>query len=300
MVPIRRVLCPIDFSKFSRVALDHAIAIARWYGAEITALHACSVVLPVPAFAPMAPSPPFDIGPSRKELEADLKTFVKPARDAGVPIVDLVAVEDPMLAILDAAQRLPADLIVMGTHGFSGFERLALGSVTEKVLRKAPCPVLTVTNRFPAAQAGLPVTFTRILCPIDFSASSNRAVTLALSLAEEAGGCITLLHVVEGFDEEPAPYLPFDTPEHRDHLTWVAKGRLEKLVPDEARTWCEPRTLVTVGKAWRQILDVQRQDQSDLIVMGVLGRNALDLMLFGSTTHHVVREAKCPVLTVRG
>jgi nucleotide-binding universal stress UspA family protein len=79
----------------------------------------------------------------------------------------------------------------------------------------------------------------------------------------------------------------------------AARARLDRLVPADAVTWCKPDKRIVVGKAYRGILNAAHEAKADLIVMGVLGRNAVDLMLFGSTTHHVVREATCPVLTVR-
>jgi nucleotide-binding universal stress UspA family protein len=186
----------------------------------------------------------------------------------------------------------------MGTHGASGVERLMLGSVTEKVLRKASCPVLVVTRRADAP-SGAPIVFRRILCAVDFSPCSRQAVSYALSLAEEAGGALTLLHVVESFDDEPPPTSHFNVPEYRQHLEAAAAERLGELVPSETRSWCECRTLVRGGKAHREILHVAAASDADLIVLGVRGRNAVDLALFGSTANQVVRGAECPVLTVR-
>jgi nucleotide-binding universal stress UspA family protein len=204
----------------------------------------------------------------------------------------------PAKSILERAASLPADLIVMGTHGASGFERLMLGSVTEKVLRKATCPVLVVP-RGADAPSGAPTLFTRILCAVDFSPCSHRALSYALSLAEEAGGELTLLHVIEGFAEEPLSYAHFDVPEYHRHLELAAGERLEQLVPRETRTWCKCTTTVRKGKPYREILEVAQQERTDVIVLGVRGRNPVDLALFGSTTNHVVRTAECPVLTVR-
>ena len=98
--------------------------------------------------------------------------------------------------IADMAISMNADLLVIGTHGRSGFERLLLGSVTEKVLRKARCPVLTVPRRLPDAVPAGAVLYKRILCPVDFSASSLHALKYATSLAQESDGQLTVLHVV--------------------------------------------------------------------------------------------------------
>ena len=94
---------------------------------------------------------------------------------------------------------------MIGTHGRRGFKRLLLGSVAETVLHEAPCPVLTVSPHTEAASSDV-VTFKRILCPIDFSPSALQALGFALDLARQAGGLVTLLHVVEWLaEDEPQP-----------------------------------------------------------------------------------------------
>ena len=112
--------------------------------------------------------------------------------------IECVAVEGNVAPeIVRLARELPADLIVMGTHGRTGFDRLMLGSVTERILRKAPCPVLTVPRRAPDAVPVGPVLFKRILCAIDYSPSAMKALTYATSLAEQAGAHLTAVHVLE-------------------------------------------------------------------------------------------------------
>ena len=79
-----------------------------------------------------------------------------------------------------------------------------------------------------------------------------------------------------------------------------ARRRLEALVPDQARTYCTAETAVVEGRAYRQILQRAGEDHADLIVMGASGHGVIDRLAFGSTTHHVIRSATCPVLIVRG
>ena len=195
MVAISRILCPVDFSDFSRHALDYAAGIARWYEARITALH---VVPPITSMLPVAGEglyPPLvfrpeDLDQFRKELES----FV---RASGIEALDTeVAQGSVPREIARFARELPADLLVMGSHGRSGFERLMLGSVTEKLLRNAPCPVLTVPAR---ASAAVPVNalFSRVLCAVDFSPASLHAIALAQAVAGEAAAQLCVLHVLE-------------------------------------------------------------------------------------------------------
>jgi nucleotide-binding universal stress UspA family protein len=207
---------------------------------------------------------------------------------------------DPSRTIVDQALAVPADLVVMGTHGRSGFERFVVGSVAEKVLRKAPCPVLMVP---PHVTATLPaeVRFKNILCPMDFSPSALQALGFALDLARQADGSVTVLHVLEWLaEEEPRAYEHFNVPEYRRYLIGDARERLQKLVADEPRTWSAIENVVVPGRPHREILRMAADSPVDLIAMGAQGRGGLGLALFGSTTQQVVRAATCPVLTVRG
>jgi nucleotide-binding universal stress UspA family protein len=216
----------------------------------------------------------------------------------------MVNVGEPAREILECATSLGADLIVMGTHGLSGFEHLLLGSVTEKVLRKATSPVLTVP---PRARATSSLPFKRVLCAVDFSDSSLHALTFALSMAEEADAAITVAHVLEWpWEEPPAPAfeaLPveqaFSLALYRREREDDAVARLAALIPEAAANWCTPSTKIRHGKPYEQILALAGEENADLIVIGVRGRNAIDRAIFGSTANHVVRIATCPVLTLR-
>jgi nucleotide-binding universal stress UspA family protein len=206
---------------------------------------------------------------------------------------------DPARTIVDQALAIAADLVVMGTHGRSGFERLVIGSIAEKVLRKAPCPVLLVpphvTDKTPPE-----VSFKHILCPMDFSPSALQALGFALDLARQSDGIVTVLHALEWLaEEEPREYAHFNVPEYRQYLIDDARQRVQALVAQES---CAPRPIehsVVVGRAYREILRAAADSGTDLIVMGAQGRGGLRLTLFGSTTQQVVRAATCPVLTVR-
>jgi nucleotide-binding universal stress UspA family protein len=168
--------------------------------------------------------------------------------------------------------------------------------VAEKVLRKAACPVLTVP---PAAVGAATVPYTRLLCPVDFSESSFAALRLAFPLAEEADAGLTILYVFDWPADDELLLEHFDAPEFRLKVEAAARRRLDALVTDDVRNWCKPATVIAYGKAYAQILETAARERTDLIVMGVRGRNPIDLTLFGSTTNQVVRHARCPVLTVK-
>jgi nucleotide-binding universal stress UspA family protein len=295
MIGIHQILCPIDFSECSSHALDHAAAIARWDNARLSVLH-------VVVNRPSMDLPPLVLTDAdRQQLVEEMRRFTA-AAGVGVSL-DLIVqeaahVHEEVLAQLSA---LHADLLVIGTHGRSGFERLFLGSITEKVIRQAPCPTLAVPPRSVDIAPDAPVQFRRILCPVDFSDSSLDAVAHAIGLADESAARVTLLHVVEippVVQSEPGVQA-FDVDRLRTAAEASARQRLHALVPEQARHLCAVETVVVDGRAYREILSVAARLPADLIVMGVHGRGALDRMVFGSTTHHVIRAAPCPVFVVR-
>lgn len=311
MLEFKQVLCPIDFSDTSTQALRHAAAFAGWYGARLEVLHVAPAFA-VPSPAQVAP-PIVAAGVHAVPLPISHDDIVKAMTDAIAaagaavvnPVVSVLAGTAHEL-IVARAQTQPADLLVMGTHGRTGFSRLFLGSVTEKVVRTAPCPVLTVAPSMTAAAGS--VLFKRILCPIDHSPSARKALQYALDLGRQGGGRVTVLHAIEYTDEETSPVPPSFDPCHdvieegrhrRQQRIDAACAWLHAQVAGEPTTWCEVNEVVAVGRAYKTILNAAAAGEHDLIVMGAQGTSGVALMVYGSNTHHVVRTATCPVLTVR-
>ncbi len=297
MPAFTHVLCPIDFSDTSRRALRHATVLAAWYGARVTVLH----VMPPEGEIPMAAG--LGEGPVVLPVPDHAAVADHLARDAAAAGADParlsceVASGQPHRVVLDRIAALGADLLVLGTHGRSGFERLFLGSVTEKLLRTSPCPVLTVPPG--AHDPAAVVAFRQVLCPIDFSPSSVRAFTLAVDLARQSGGAVTALHAIEYVDpREPCEHEDPQVRASRARLIAHFRERLHQHVAAEAGAGAVHEVL-TVNRAYREILDRAAALPADLIVMGAQGHGGLELMFYGSTTQHVVRRATCPVLTVR-
>ena len=306
MIEIRNILCPVDFSDFSRRAVDHAVAIARWYDSKLTLFHVAAVV-PVAAYGPGSAglAPVVAAHADREELLRSLRRFAGEEVGTEVPIELELAEGDVAAAILASTEAKAHDLIVLGTHGRSGFERLLLGSVTEKVLRKASCPVLTVPRHAPDAVPAPPVLFKRVLCATDFSDCSANALNYAMSLAQEADAYLSVVHVVELPAELSADVEPSGVAGAGALREYVAaaqeeyKTRLRAAVPESIRAYCTVETVLASGKPSREILRVAGTQRSELIVIGVQGRGAADRLFFGSTAEYVVRHATCPVLTIR-
>lgn len=301
MVRLTRILCPVDLSETSAHALDHAFALARSYKAHLTVMEVCWTGLPPIAFPPGAAmaTPPLMLPRPLGELEEELRLFAERGGAAEVRM-DLRIREGAVVPmILEEARTIGADLIVIGTHGRSGVDRLLLGSVTEKVLRKAECAVMTVP---PADRTATPAPAVRtIVCAVDFSPVSVNVIGYALSLGQEVQTTLLLTHVVDWpTDRAMSPGVELESAAYRGRVVDYSRVKLQALVPGDARAWCRAEELVTVGRPHEEIVRLARDRDADFIVMGVHGRSALNLALFGSTVNQVVRHASCPVVTVRG
>ena len=187
-----------------------------------------------------------------------MKRFVEGGAAENIPIVLEIAEGSTATEILAKAEAMPADLLVMGTHGRSGFERLVLGSVTERVLRKAACPMLTVPEGVAAAVPVPPVPFTRIVCAVDFSDCSLHALNYAMSLAQEADARLTVVHVIELPPEVPreahetVPAGPRDLQGYIALVEEDSRARLKDAVPDSVRATA-PST-----RSWRKASPIAR------------------------------------------
>jgi nucleotide-binding universal stress UspA family protein len=302
MIEFKQILCPIDFSDTSARALTYATALAGWYEAQLDVLH---VMLAADDMFTERPDAAEGLGPvaraaRREQVVAQIRGAIEAA---GARNIRSVAVAEEGRAheiIVKFAAAHAADLIVMGTHGRTGLNRFFLGSVTEKVVRTAPCAVLTIPAALSAPEHE-PIRFERILCGVDFSPASLAALKYALDLGRQANGCVTVLHALEYMDyaEEPCEHVNAAIRSTRQYFLDHARDRLQNLLAAEPRTWCEIEEVVAINRAYREILHHAAAAHSDLIVMGAQGSAGIELMLYGSNTQHVVRRATCPVLTVR-
>jgi nucleotide-binding universal stress UspA family protein len=142
MFPLHVILHPTDFSPSSEQAFHLACSLARDHGARLIALHVLERPLIIQSGVMTPPPPPAPLPDEREALLERLRRLQPSA--PGVRVECRVEEGDPTTAILQVAQEAACDLIVLGTHGRTGLRRLLLGSVAEQVVRKAPCPVLTV------------------------------------------------------------------------------------------------------------------------------------------------------------
>jgi nucleotide-binding universal stress UspA family protein len=199
------------------------------------------------------------------------------------------------------AGELKVDLIVMGTHGRTGLEHILVGSTAERVVRTAPCPVLSVkAGRDEPPQAAIQVGhlgIRRLMIPVDFSASSLDVLEYGVQFAKHLGASVTILHVLE-----PVAYgldftlgRPAERREQKDHF----KGRLEVLCALCTSNGVKAEPVLKAGLPADSIREYVDREKPDLVIMGTHGRRGISRLLSGSVAEGVLRLASCPVLTVR-
>lgn len=273
------ILCPTDFSEPAAHAMRWAGDLARRLGARLVALYA-DRFLPPPHFTSgQIDSLLEELNKSRQAARDTLAATVRRFAPPEVTTELLVEEEMAVPAIVRVARERQADLVVMGSHGHSGFERIMLGSVTEKVLRLTDRPVLVVKGD--SGEGSAIPEIRGILCPVDLTDASRRAVGLAAELAGKFGATLQVLHVTaEAGGTDPSE-------DQRRLCAWV---------PGEARAHCEIQELVRSGDAAEQILSAVHGN--DLVVLATRHKIFWDATVLGATAARIVRHAPCPVLIV--
>lgn len=290
---IKNILCPVDRSPSSLQAFGYAIALARWQSARLDLLEVVETASHVGA----SRAPRLDAVPreTRKSLERDLRRVLVSRRASDLKVEIFMRKGNVVQEILAHARERRPDLVVIGSHGQSGVQRLVLGSVSEKVLRLATCPVLTVRRGVRLVRRNQSP-FKTILCATDFSAAATEAVAYAQRLAEESDAKLILMSAFEWPFDESARSGPLA--ELRKSTEVRVREALGRLLPRSSSGNRRGQVVVSMGKASAAIVKLARARSVDLIVMGVSGRGAVDAAVLGSTSHHVIREGEWPVLTV--
>ncbi len=288
------ILHPTDFSESATQALRLAVRFAVSYRATLHVFHA--ILLHSADAIRLHAEDPADTEPQLRRYvdratEYAEELGVRPGKglDVKVSVQRSVLVFD---AIMDTIAELQPDLVVMGTHGRSGVSRFLMGSEAEKVLRHAPCHVLTVRAD---GRIGRPEgKFQRVLVPVDFSEHARRALEAARALVSATRGSLTLLHAM---GPVPPMYYAGDITS-RFQLDPGLRQRVEARL----RRWaggCEADLIVTEGPAASEIARVGEAIGADVVVMGTRGLTGLQHLLVGSVTERVCRFAKLPILTVK-
>ncbi len=287
-IVLNNVLLATDFSQSSQAARPYAIALAGQYGAKVFIAHAIS---PEPHLSVPLDPLPANTDLVRVHAERDLARFALAASIGNTTHEELLERGDVWSVMSDIIQKQKIDLIVAGTRGRQGVSKLVLGSNAERIYRRAICPVLTIgPHVFPLKSRHWNIK--HILFPTDGSTASMAALPYALSIAEENQANLVFLEI--------RPLIP---PEFREADEASARENLRALVPPGADAWCKPEFIVRFEFPAEGILRFAEERNVDLIVMGVR-KSSSEVKILGhspwAVASHVVADAKCPVLTVRG
>lgn len=296
---IKRILFATDFSRWARRAEDYACALACSWRASLTVL---SVAEFPPGLNSDYPVNQQYLADLLKHASSQLVDLKGRAERRGMAVTTRVATGIPSEEVITAARAEDSDLIVVGTRGMTGLAHVLLGSTAERVIRGAPCPVLTVRmepadTKQEEGALSRPVTLERILVPVDFSDCSLDALEYAIVVAQQAKASLMLLHVLE-----PVSYGLDFTLSHirtRDSEVSTWTKRLEELASSHQHSHVPMESRLRGGLPADSILDSAQTLPCDLIIMGTHGRRGFSHALSGSVAEAVLRKALCPVLTVR-
>lgn len=272
---LQRILVPVDLSDFSAVALRWAALFQRRLGARLTVLYASQPWIPIdimegPAAYALQTSTEF-----RERMDRDLREYVETHLQAGHDAVETRIVEDsPAQAILSTAESIDADLIVMGTHGHTGWRRALLGSIAEKVVHHTDRPVLCIPP-------GASETIGKILCPVNFTPLARVALEHAATLAETFDAELLVVHVMDTSDPDAG-----------------IEGEFAAWIEPHVRSRCRYAHVLASGNAAEETIRLANDAHADLIVLGSQHKRFADASVIGSTTERVIRFAKRPVMAV--
>ncbi len=275
---ISRILAPTDFSDLATQALRYAGELAKRTGSELVVLYA-DPFLPPPHFtSAQIDSIASALAAQKENAKVELGKYVSEIISVEVRHQTMVVEGHAVSAIVQTAEEIDASVIVMGTHGRSGLNRLMLGSVTERVLHETSRPLLTVRPSDRAVEAAsAPPT---ILCPVSRRDDTLEVLEQAIDFAESIGARISILHVRESSGDIDGGAL-------RDLESWIP----ERLRANTSITMLE-------GDPAEVVIEHARSSNADLIIIGARHRPFSDTTVIGTTTSRITRHAPCPVLTI--
>jgi nucleotide-binding universal stress UspA family protein len=286
----KTILVPVDFSRHSRAAAMRACDLAHASGASVRLIHALD--LPAVAAREGLESQFWDElrdAEQRKldELLADLDHF-------DVPIQALVKERDPVDLIAEFAACEDVELIVMGTHGFRGFDRMFLGSVAERTILRTNRAVMTVKEDEREATSKI----RRILLATDFSEGSNAAVGLTIHWAQVLEADVEVIHSIHDSDVGARPAGFRGASIHSGREREAALDGLREILSRMSEAGISAGADLAHGSAAIEIAKRAKESRAHLIVMGRRGVSGPERALFGSVAASVLKQVRCSVLMV--
>ena len=277
---IKKILVPVDFSLTSMKALEQAAFLAKKNGAEITLLHVVDYIMPHSNiyYFTIPRSAEYE-GTVLKECESQLQKLADKIKLRDSVTVNAITVPGkPREAIIKTADEIKADLIIMGTHGVSGFREFMIGSNAIRVISEASCPVLSIQQ---SAEPG----FKKILIPFRNRPHSREKVDYAIEMAEMYGASLYVLGIDAEMSEETHGKLQLQA----EQIKKIAEGH--HLV-------CETKVIDGSYLA-EEILNFAKQEKADLIlVMSDLDKMSVSDYIMGPFAQQIVNHSHIPILSV--
>ncbi len=288
----KRILFATDFSVPAQRAYFYALKLASVFNARLIIL---TVLKTVPWVRHSQ-----HLHSRQTGALLELGKLARLAEEADRSLTPMLVFGSPSACISEIADEVGAALIVMGTHGRSGWNRLELGSTAQAVLREASCPVLTVRASETNGTSG-PHTTIRlksVLVPFDFSKPSQDAFTYAMRIAKHLDLSVRLLHIREL--DVPGPVRATSRPAREEMASQKRlRKRLQRRVLRLRYQKIQAESVIKVGTPREVILEEAKDANAHMIVMGTRGRRGVKRLVLGSVAKHVVSNAGCPVLTVK-
>jgi nucleotide-binding universal stress UspA family protein len=294
---IGNILVPIDFSPMSIQAIQTAKAFARRFKAAVHLAHVhqfCYQAGFTAQIPPVFPYPPY----YDRELEKNAaRELILLAKKHGLsPSTTHLLVGAPAYdEICRLARKLPADLIVMPTHGRTGLEHAFLGSTAERIVRHSPCPVLVARERTGAAARGI----NKILVPVDYSKCSLAGLRYAIEFAKKVAARVMVLHVVDlGPQLMTEGCGVYHLSPYKEAAGHVSKPQMRAFLRGVNFGSVPFKASGIAGFCPGGICRAAEKEKADLIIMSTHGRTGLKHVLIGSIAERVVQHAPCAVLVV--
>jgi len=284
-----QILFPTDGSDGAAFAFEHVLDVAARHGATVHVLNVAETTR-----NGLLGVRDDDVDALEREGERIVREAADRARQRGVDTVTDVRRGEPYREIVDYADTRGLDLVVVPTHGRRGLERFLLGSTSERVVRRADVPVLTVR---PDDDVEVTYPYRDVLVPTDGSDCANQALALGVDVADAEGATLHLLSAIA----VPALGVDVRTDVQLELLEESAHELLDDAAAfaDDAGVEAASKSVEYGSSIHQAILGYIDDHDADLVVVGTHGRTGFDRYVLGSVTEHLVRTSPVPVLTVR-
>jgi nucleotide-binding universal stress UspA family protein len=299
MIRLNNILVPVDFSEPSKQAVNYGLALARMFRARLTLAH---IVPLMPVAHHPFPANTFDIEQTDFDrAKVDMGQMIPSEFRRGLNFEVVARMGDVQHEIDSIVHEKDVDMMVIGTHGRRAFERFFLGSLTERMLRKIPVPILMVSHLDPAHVVTMdaPVTLRNILFATNFPEERTDRIHFAAELARTAGAILSVIHVVE-------PLAPLYAsaemlgmpPTDQESVRRTARKQLERLIEHERDGALPIVPVLREGVPSEEIIRHADESKADLIILNLSELGRLERALLGSTAERVIRSATIPVLSL--